>query len=192
MSGGANGASARPAVFLDRDGTIIEDLHYIARPEQVRLIGGAAAAIARLNDAGLAVVVVTNQSGIARGMFTEDQYESVRARMEALLAEAGARVDATYHCPHHPSVTGACDCRKPGVALYERAVADLALDARRSGFVGDRFRDVQPARHFGGLGVLVPSRDTPYGDMERAREEAAIATTLAAAVDRVLRHARAG
>lgn len=188
MSDASNGRP-RPAAFLDRDGTLIDDVHYIARPEQVRLIGGAASAIRRLNAAGVAVVVVTNQSGIARGMFTEAAYEAVRAEVERLLAAEGARVDATYHCPHHPSITGACDCRKPGVALYARAIADLGLDGRRSGFIGDRFHDVLPARHFGGLGVLVPSRETPYADMERAREEATLATTLAAAVDRLLRHA---
>jgi D-glycero-D-manno-heptose 1,7-bisphosphate phosphatase len=190
VSEGANGRP-RPAVFLDRDGTIIVDAHYVARPEQVRLIAGAAAAIRRLNGAGLAVVVVTNQSGIARGMFTEAAYEAVRAEVERRLGAEGARIDATYHCPHHPSLTGPCDCRKPGLALYQRAVAELRLDARRSAFVGDRFRDVEPARHFGGLGVLVPSYETPYGDVVRAREEAVVSTTLAAAVDRVLRHAGA-
>jgi D-glycero-D-manno-heptose 1,7-bisphosphate phosphatase len=178
---------SRRAAFLDRDGTLIRDVHYIGRPEQVVLLSGAAQAVRRLNDAGVAVVVVTNQSGIARGLVTPEGYMKVKARLDELLGQQGARVDATYFCPHHPDVTGPCDCRKPGVALFERAVRDLALDASRSAFVGDRFRDVAPARHFGGLGILVPSPDTPYAEMERARVEAALATTLGAAVDRILR-----
>ncbi len=178
---------ARRAAFLDRDGTLIRDVHYIGRPEQVALLSGAARAVRRLNDAGVTVVVVTNQSGIARGLVTPEGYMKVKARLDELLAAEGARIDATYFCPHHPDVTGPCDCRKPGIALYERAVRDLGLDASRSAFVGDRFRDVAPARHFGGTGILVPSADTPYAEMERARAEAAIATTLGAAVDRILR-----
>ena len=178
---------ARRAAFLDRDGTLIRDVHYIGRPEQVALLSGAARAVRRLNDAGVTVVVVTNQSGIARGLVTPEGYMKVKARLDELLAAEGARIDATYFCPHHPDVTGPCDCRKPGIALYERAVRDLGLDASRSAFVGDRFRDVAPARHFGGAGILVPSADTPYAEMERARAEAAIATTLGAAVDRILR-----
>jgi histidinol-phosphate phosphatase family protein len=177
----------RRAVFLDRDGTLIRDAHYIARAEQVALLAGAARAVRRLNAAGVAVVVVTNQSGIARGLVTPDGYMKVKARLDELLAAEGARIDATYFCPHHPDITGPCDCRKPGVALYQRAVQDLGIDAARSAFVGDRFRDVAPARRFGGTGILVPSPETPYAEMERAREEAAIATTLDAAVDRILR-----
>jgi histidinol-phosphate phosphatase family protein len=181
------GQTPRRAAFLDRDGTLIRDVHYIGRPEQVALLGGAAQAVRRLNQAGVAVVVVTNQSGIARGLVTPEGYMKVKARLDELLGAEGARIDATYFCPHHPDITGTCDCRKPGVGLFERAVQDLGLDASRSAFVGDRFRDVAPARHFGAAGILVPSADTPYAEMERAREEAAIATTLGAAVDRILR-----
>ena len=179
-------AAPRRAAFLDRDGTIIEDAHYLSRPDQVVLRPTAARAIQRLNEADVAVIVVTNQSGIARGMLTEADYQAVSARVTALLGERGARVDATYHCPHHPDVGGPCDCRKPGVALYEQAVREHALDGARSVFIGDRLRDVQPARHFKGYGILVPSPETSFTDMDRAGEEFAVSTTLEAAVERFL------
>src|SRR5512134_413953 len=98
--------SGRRAAFLDRDGTIIEDVNYIARAEDVRLLPGADEAIRLLNDAGVAVVVITNQSGIARGLVTPAQYESVCRRVDEVLATGGARLDATYYCPHHPDITG--------------------------------------------------------------------------------------
>jgi D-glycero-D-manno-heptose 1,7-bisphosphate phosphatase len=177
---------SRRAAFLDRDGTLIEDRHYLADPASVSLMAGAAAALRALNEAGVAVVVVTNQSGIARGHFSEAEYERVEARVVELFAEAGARIDATYHCPHHPELTGPCACRKPGTLLYERAASAMGLDPARSLYVGDRWRDVAPALAFGGIGVLVATPDTPAGDVVRASEEARLATTLAAAVERFL------
>lgn len=145
----------RPAVFLDRDGTIVDDPGFLHRAADVRLLPGAAAAIARLNAAGWPVVVVTNQSGIARGLYDVAAYESVQRRLDELLRAAGARVDATYYCPHHPDFTGPCDCRKPGTALFQRAANDLNLDLTRSWFVGDRDGDVEPARVLGGRGILL-------------------------------------
>ena len=177
---------ARRAVFFDRDGTLIEDEHYLARPELVRLRPQAAAAVRRVNAAGLAAVVVTNQSGIARGLLTEDDYRAVAARLGELLAEGVARLDATYHCPHLPEISGPCECRKPGVALYEQAAREHGLDLAASAYVGDRMRDLLPARRFGGLGILVPSRDTPTADMMRARGEFSLSSTLLPAVDRAL------
>ncbi|MGZ8471354.1 MAG: D-glycero-alpha-D-manno-heptose-1,7-bisphosphate 7-phosphatase [Gemmatirosa sp.] len=179
-------APLRPAVFLDRDGTLIDDEHYLSDPARVRLRAGAARALHRLREAGLATVVITNQSGIARGLFTEAEYERVRDRLDELLAAQGATLDASYHCPHHPEFGEACACRKPGIALFQQAASEHALDLARSAFVGDRFRDVAPAGRFGGYGVLVPSPDTPFGDMERARGTFAVATTLDSAVDRLL------
>jgi histidinol-phosphate phosphatase family protein len=179
-------APLRPAVFLDRDGTLIDDEHYLSDPAKVRLRPGAARAVRRLREAGLATVVVTNQSGIARGLFTEADYVRVRERLDELLAAQGATLDASYHCPHHPEFGEACACRKPGIALFQQAASEHALDLARSAFVGDRFRDVAPAGRFGGYGVLVPSPDTPFADMERARERFAVATSLDSAVDRVL------
>jgi histidinol-phosphate phosphatase family protein len=147
--------SPRPAVFLDRDGTLIADTGYIADPTVVRLLPGAGEAVARLNRSGLAVVVVTNQSGIARGLLDEAAYAAVARRLEGLLSAAGARLDGAYHCPHHPDFTGPCDCRKPGPLLYQRAAAELELDLAASWWVGDRLRDVLPAERFGGRGLLV-------------------------------------
>jgi histidinol-phosphate phosphatase family protein len=184
-------APLRPAVFLDRDGTLIDDEHYLSDPARVRLRPGAARTLARLREAGLALIVVTNQSGIARGMFGEAEYEAVRARLDELLAAGGATLDASYHCPHHPEFGEPCACRKPGIALFQQAASEHALDLARSAFVGDKLRDVTPAARFGALGVLVPSPETGFGDIERAREQFAVSTTLDAAADRVLARLRA-
>lgn len=164
----------RPAAFLDRDGTIIHDVDYIARPEQVALMVGAGEAIRALNERGVAVVVVTNQSGIARGLLTLGEYEAVGARLAEVLAVHGARIDATYFCPHYPSITGPCDCRKPGRLLFDRAIADLNLDASASMFAGDRARDVLPARVFGGAGYLVRGATTPPAEVGEAAESGAL------------------
>ena len=177
----------RPAAFLDRDGTIIEDVSYIARPEQVRLRPTAAEAIALLNERGVAVVVITNQSGIARGMFTVADYEGVRDRVADVLAEHGAHIDASYYCPHHPSVTGQCECRKPARKLFDQAIAELDIDASASMFAGDRARDVLPARTFGGLAYLVPASSTPPLEVdESVRAGAEVVSSLLAAVRRFL------
>ena len=131
---------SRRAAFLDRDGTIIEDVSYISRADQVRLLPTAAEAIALLNEHDVAVVVITNQSGIARGKFTTADYEAVRDRVDQVLAAAGAHIDASYYCPHHPCVSGACDCRKPGSKLFDQAIAELDLAPATSMFAGDRTR----------------------------------------------------
>jgi D-glycero-D-manno-heptose 1,7-bisphosphate phosphatase len=143
------------AVFLDRDGTIIEDTGYLADPASVRLLPGAAEAIGRLNRAGWVTIVVTNQSGIARGLLDEAAYADTTRRMSELLAAGGARLDAHYHCPHHPDFTGPCECRKPGPLLYQRAAADHDLRLSHCWWVGDRLRDVLPARRFGGRALLI-------------------------------------
>ena len=179
-------SSRTAAAFLDRDGTLIDDVAYIARPEDVRLIPGAAAAVARLNASNVPVIVVTNQSGIARGYFTFDGYERVRTRLDALLAAEGARIDASYLCPHHPDFSGPCECRKPGTLLYEQAATDLALDLSRSAFIGDRWRDVAPARAFGGRGILVAAPSTPAEDLARATRDAELMPSLGDAVEDLL------
>lgn len=189
----------RAALFLDRDGTVIADAHYLADPAGVRLLPGAARAIRRANDAGVPVVIVTNQSGIGRGMITEAQYEAVRDRMAELLSRQGAAVDATYHCPHAPSTKGvhgtreahaACECRKPGLGMYRQAAAELGIDLVRSAYVGDRWRDVQPALATGGVGFLVPGVETPEADFEVARANVSprlrIASDIGSAVDEAL------
>jgi D-glycero-D-manno-heptose 1,7-bisphosphate phosphatase len=178
--------TGRRAAFLDRDGTLIEDLHYLSNAAAMQLVPGAVDAVKRLNDEGVLAVVVTNQSGIAQGLLTAAQYERTRARLDELLAAAGARVDASYHCPHHPQVGGPCDCRKPGTGMHRAAERDLDIDLRRSLYVGDRFRDVAPGITLGGLSILVPSRSTPPEDLERAEREALVIPSLSAAVERYL------
>ncbi|HEU4748902.1 MAG TPA: HAD family hydrolase [Gemmatimonadaceae bacterium] len=175
---------APDAVFLDRDGTIIEDVHFIKSPSQVKLIPGAADAIRRINDAGARVVVVTNQSGIARGLSSVRDYEAVREHYESLLAKAGARIDHSYYCPHHPDVDGPCKCRKPGTLLFEQAMRELSLTPERVAYVGDRWRDVAAAGKLGGRGILVPSGMTTKDDHRRSKKDRVRSVpNLGAAVD---------
>ncbi len=152
--------SGRPAVFLDRDGTVISEKSYLADPEGVELVPGAAEAMKRLRDAGFALVIVTNQSGIARGIYTLDDYHAVAARVEEALARHGVLPDETLFCPHHPDATGPCDCRKPGTGMYRAAGESLGIDYGASYFVGDKVTDLLPAAELGGQGILVR---TGYG-----------------------------
>lgn len=179
-------SATRPAAFLDRDGTLIHDAHYLRDPALVRLLPDVIAPLRRLRDAGYALVVITNQSGIARGLLSETDYQAVRARLDALLAAEGLTLDGSYHCPHEPARSGPCECRKPGTLLHRNAARDLGLDLARSAFIGDRFRDIAPALALGGRGILVPSVDTPSDDIARAEREATLAPTLRDAVARVL------
>jgi histidinol-phosphate phosphatase family protein len=145
----------RPAAFLDRDGTLVNDPGFQRDPSKVELLPGAAAAVARLNAADIMVIVVTNQSGIARGLITPAEYAAVERAITARFADANARLDATYHCPHYPAVGGPCECRKPGTLLYRRAAEDWGLDLRACWGVGDRVSDLEPVLALGGRGVLV-------------------------------------
>lgn len=169
------------AVFLDRDGTIIKDVHYLSQPEQVELIDGAADAIARINAALVPVVVVTNQSGIGRGFYTLADYARVRERLDDLLEQHGARIDATYMCPHKPE--DGCQCRKPGTLLFERASADLGIELSSALFIGDRLRDIEPATRFGARGVLVPTERTSASEIASAEKSARVADSLSTALD---------
>jgi D-glycero-D-manno-heptose 1,7-bisphosphate phosphatase len=157
------------AVFLDRDGTIIEDAGYLRDPAGVRLLPGAAQAIRQLNEHGWIVVVATNQSGIARGLLTLDQYRATERRVDELLTLQGARLDAHYFCPHVPELSGPCDCRKPGSLLYRQAAERFGIDLPRSWWVGDRVRDLLPAESFGARGILVL---TGAGESEASDERA--------------------
>ena len=170
----------RPAVFLDRDGTLIEDPGYLRAPEQVRLLPGAAAAVRAVNEAGRLAVVVTNQSGIARGLLTGADYAATAARLAALLAAEGARLDGQYHCPHLPELSGPCDCRKPGTLLYRRAASDLGIDFAQSWWIGDAPRDVLPAAALGGAGAVLVGRDSPPPGVHGA---ASLAAAVALALD---------
>jgi D-glycero-D-manno-heptose 1,7-bisphosphate phosphatase len=191
--------STRPAaVFLDRDGTVIEEVGYLDRVARVDLYPWSSAAIRALNRSGLRVVMVTNQSGVARGFFTEAVVEQVHAHIADLLAAGGARIDAYYYCPHHPDGKVAeyarrCDCRKPARGLVDRAERELGIDPARSFVVGDRWLDVALARRIGGRGVLVR---TGYGATEEPRPPDGLAAdavvhNLIEAVSWILRQPRA-
>ncbi len=143
----------KPAVFLDRDGTINEEMGYINHLSRFRLLPEAAPAIRRLNEAGVPVVVVTNQSGAARGYFPPSLVEEVHRNLHYLLALAGARLDAIYTCLHAPDA--GCLCRKPKPGLLFQAAQDLDLDLSRSYLVGDRYVDLQTAVNAGAQGILV-------------------------------------
>jgi D-glycero-D-manno-heptose 1,7-bisphosphate phosphatase len=161
----------KPAVFLDRDGTLIEDVGYLDRLDRIALFPWTVDAIRALNRAGFIVVVITNQSGVARGFFTEAFVEETHRHLSARLAAGGARIDAYYYCPHHPDGAVAayrrhCDCRKPASGLVDRAVRELDLDPARSFVVGDKWLDVGLARAAGARGILVR---TGTGAIEEAR-----------------------
>ncbi|HEU4556591.1 MAG TPA: HAD family hydrolase [Longimicrobium sp.] len=180
--------SGRPAVFLDRDGTLIHDRHYLADPAGVELLPGAGEAVARLNRAGFFVVLVTNQSGIGRGYFTEADYGAVHRRLVDLLAAHGARLDADYHCPLGPDDSDPDEMRKPGAGMFLRATTEHGLDLARSWFVGDRLRDVAPAARFGARALLVRSGQTEVVDASGF----AVVDTLAAAAEIILASTLAG
>ncbi len=155
----------QPAVFLDRDGVVIKEAHYLAEPEQVRLIPGSAAAIAALNQAGFRVVVVTNQSGVARGLFPLEAITTVHEHIGKLLQEQSARIDAFYYCPHHPDAEVAafrqdCECRKPKPGLLLQAAAECSLDLAQSWMFGDRVSDLAAGAAAGCRTILVR---TGYG-----------------------------
>ena len=170
------------AVFLDRDGTIIHDAHYISRPDQVLLIDGAPEAIARINAALIPVIIVTNQSGIGRGYFTIADYDAVAQRIDDLLEPHGAHIDASYFCPHKP--TDGCECRKPGDLLFRRAQQEVpAIDLANALYIGDRLRDIESGLVFGGDGVLIPGADTPTDETLRGVETARVAPSLGTALD---------
>jgi len=141
----------QPAVFLDRDGTLIEEIGYPTRPQQIRILGGVARGLARLAEAGFKRIVVTNQSGIARGLMTEDDLDRFHEALDEQLDLLGAAVDAYYVCPHHPDRSEAarpdlaieCDCRKPKPGLILQAAEDLDIDLGASWTIGDTWRDVQ-------------------------------------------------
>jgi D-glycero-D-manno-heptose 1,7-bisphosphate phosphatase len=146
-------AAERRFVVLDRDGTIIVEKHYLSEPDAVELIEGAGAALRRLAELGLGLVVVTNQSAVGRGHFDLERLAEIHARMESILAGEGVRLAGIYACPHHPEE--ACACRKPRTALVERASRDLGFEPRRAFVVGDMASDVDLGRAVGATTVLV-------------------------------------
>lgn len=181
--------AGRPAVFLDRDGTLIVDRHYLADPAGVELLPRAADALRRLNEAGLFAALVTNQSGIGRGYFGEAEYAAVHARLVDELTARGARLDAEYHCPLGPDDPDPEECRKPKAGMYRRAAREHGLDLASSVYVGDRLRDVTMAQELGGTMLLVCS---PESELDRALAHPGIRVvdSLWDAVDAILGESR--
>ncbi len=185
------------AIFLDRDGTLNEEVGYITDPAQFRLFDFAAEAVRLINEAGWRAIVLTNQSGVARGHFTEEFLRRIHARMEKSLRLQGARLDAIYYCAHHPDFGSPpyrrdCDCRKPKPGLVERAAKDFNLDLSRCYVIGDRYRDIETGHAAGARGVMVM---TGYGRQEYEaqlydwpRQPEFVAENLIEAVKWVLGH----
>ena len=184
----------RPAVFVDRDGTLLEEAGYLDRLERLVFFPFAIDAVRLLNRANYAVVVVTNQSGIARGMYDEPFVREAHAVMNTRMEEGGARVDGFYYCPHHPDATipefkRDCDCRKPAPGMLRTAARELGLDLSRSFSVGDKWTDVAVGRAVGARSILVR---TGYGrsseaSLPRDVIPAAVEDNLIAAVAWILR-----
>lgn len=185
----------RPAVFLDRDGTINEQMGYINHISRFQMLPGAAEAIRSLNEAGIPVVVVTNQSGLARGYFPAELLVAVHEKMIKVLAEHGAHVDGIYVCPHHPEAKKeeyrlACTCRKPKPGLILQAAAELGLDPGRSFVVGDRWSDLKTAMACDATPVLVLTGygrgDAEYIGPSQEIQPAFVGNDLAQAVQWIL------
>ena len=148
------------AVFIDRDGTLNEEVGYINHVSRLMLLPRAAEAVRKLNEAGVPAVVISNQAGVARGYFPEERVIEVNDRLKELLSEQGARLDGLYYCPHHPDGVESpyrrdCDCRKPKTGMIDLAARELDLDVAGSYMVGDRFGDIRLARAAGCKGVMV-------------------------------------
>jgi D-glycero-D-manno-heptose 1,7-bisphosphate phosphatase len=183
----------KPAVFLDRDGTIVEDVGYLHRSDQLAIFPWTVDAIRALNRAGLPVIVVTNQSAIARGILTEPALDEIHRELDRALAAGGATVDAYYYCPHHPQgqvdeYAIVCGCRKPAAGMIERAERELGVDPARSYVVGDSWVDVGLARVVGARAVLVRSGHGAEQEASPPRHLAADAVldNLAAAASWIL------
>jgi D-glycero-D-manno-heptose 1,7-bisphosphate phosphatase len=171
--------SSSPAVFVDRDGTMIEDVGYLDRVERLMLFPYTIDAIRLLNRGGFKVVVVTSQAGVAHGSVTEEFLGEVHGIITERVAEAGGRIDSFYYCPHHPHAAveqyrTECDCRKPKPGMILNAARDLSLDLSRSFTIGDRWRDIEMGLTAGTKGVLV---ETGYGKTEAPRRPAHLPRT---------------
>jgi len=161
------------AIFLDRDGTIIEEVGYLRRADQLRLLPGAAEAIRRLRSAGLKIIMATNQSAIGRGLLSEAEFLRIQEILQGQLEARGAGIDALYYCPHHPEAELAtyrrtCECRKPAPGMLLRAARDYGLDLSGSVMVGDKYIDIETGLNASAAAVLVR---TGYGADESARRD---------------------
>jgi D-glycero-D-manno-heptose 1,7-bisphosphate phosphatase len=165
MTGREEGVSATPSVvILDRDGTIVIDRQYLSDPADLEFEPGAAEGLRRLHEHRHRLVVVTNQSGIGRGMFTLERLAEVHARFEAMVTEAGARLAGIYFCPHAPA--DGCLCRKPGSQLMLRAAADLGFDPADAVVIGDKMSDIEFGARSGAKTILVAGRDRSSARLE--------------------------
>lgn len=175
-------------VFLDRDGTLNYNPGYLKVAAELKLLAGVGPALARLKASGAKLVVVTNQSGVGRGMLTLKDLEAIHARLQGLLEQEDAALDAIYFCPHHPD--DGCRCRKPHVGMVERAVSELQLDLRRSYMIGDHARDIQLAHRVGAKAILLAPEPVDLQTLERLRVEQAMpdatAKSMAEAADWIL------
>ena len=150
----------RPVIFLDRDGTINEEVNYLHRPEDLKILPGAAEAISRFNQAGFLVIVITNQAGIGRGYYTQQDMENLNEYMNQVLAEQDAHIDGFYFCPHHPEhgigeYKKDCDCRKPGIGMFRQAEQDFSIEKAHSYMIGDKLIDTQAGHNYGVSSILV-------------------------------------
>lgn len=177
-------------VLLDRDGTINVDTHYLSDPDALRLEEGAAEGLRRLVGHGFRLVVVTNQSGIARGYFTHSRLDAIHDRLATMLRAEGVVVDGWYVCPHRPE--DGCACRKPATGLVERAAADLGFDPRHSWMIGDKAADVELGRAVGARTVLVRTGKGARTEADGACAPDFVVDTLREAADVILAEERAG
>jgi len=149
------------AIIMDRDGTISEEIGYVDRIEKFKLLPKSGEAIRLINKIGFKAIVITNQSGIGRGYFSELLVNGIHERLKELLKEFGAYVDAIYYCPHHPDA--GCECRKPNIGLFKRAIKDFDIDPASSYVIGDKLTDLEFAERANSLGIIVK---TGYGKKE--------------------------
>lgn len=151
------------AIFIDRDGTINVNFGYISNPSDFKAYPSVSKGIKLLRDNDFRIIVITNQSGIARGYFSEETLDKIHQRMENILAEQGAATDAIYYCPHHPN--DKCNCRKPNTGLFEKAIEDFDIDVKNSFIIGDRMLDIEAGYKIGCKTVLIPE------DKEKIKKE---------------------
>lgn len=182
------------AVFLDRDGTLIEDTGYINSPEQVKFLPGAIAAVKKLQDAGFKIIIISNQSGVARGLITEDMLQTIDKLIHRQVLNGGAHIDGSYYCPHHPEhgvypYRQDCECRKPHIGLIRKAVKDHDLDLSGSIMVGDHSNDIETAKRAGIKSVFVMTGHGPEEKAHLKSQPDHIATDLSAAADWIIKGA---
>jgi D-glycero-D-manno-heptose 1,7-bisphosphate phosphatase len=185
----------RIAAFLDRDGTLNEEVNFVRTPEQLELLPGAADSVHALNKRGIIVCIISNQSGVARGFFSEQDLVPVHQKLEGELGRSGARIDRIYYCPHHPTegkppYNVACTCRKPGIGMLRQAAQEFGLDLQRSFVVGDRIVDIQAGHAAGATSILVMTGYGPHA-LEECRDQGVtpdfVATDIAEAASIIMK-----